>query len=461
MNSQSSALVVDTVIHARWIVPVDGTDSVLDSHCIALCGGSIADICASSEGHVKYPHAAHQELPDHALMPGLVNAHGHAAMSLLRGIADDLPLMSWLQDHIWPLEGRWVSEKFVYHGTQLAIAEMLRGGTTCFADMYFFPEASAQAAVEAGIRVQLATPVIDFPTPWAANAEEGIHKTLELHDRWRNSELVSIAFGPHAPYTVSDEPLKKISMYADELDMPIHMHVHETAGEVTEAIANTGQRPIQRLHELGLLTPRLLCVHATQLDSEDVRLLAATGAHVVHCPESNLKLASGFCPVQRLLDEGINIALGTDGAASNNDLDMFSEMRTAALLAKACANDASALPAHQALAMATIHGARAMALDHLIGSLEIGKRADIIAVNLARFNTQPVYQPMSQLVYSTQASQVSHVWVNGQLLLREGTLTTLNDRNILDQTRQWQQRLAAGTTESAACAPDTESGAES
>ena len=456
MTPQSPALVVDTVIHAGWIVPVDGTNSVLSNHCIALSGGSIADICLSADGHARYPQATHQELPDHVLMPGLVNAHGHAAMSLLRGIADDLPLMSWLQDHIWPLEGRWVSEEFVYHGTQLAIAEMLRGGTTCFADMYFFPEASAQAAVEAGMRVQLATPVIDFPTPWAAHADEGIHKTLELHDQWRNSELVSIAFGPPAPYTVSDEPLKKIRMYADELDMPIHMHVHETAGEVTDAIANTGQRPIRRLHELGLLSPRLLCVHATQLDSDDVALLAETGAHVVHCPESNLKLASGFCPVQRLLNEGINVALGTDGAASNNDLDMFSEMRTAALLAKACANDASALPAHQALAMATIHGARAMALDHLIGSLETGKKADIIAVNLARFNTQPVYQPVSQLVYSTQASQVSHVWVSGQLLLREGTLTTLNDRDILDQTHQWQQRLAAG-------GPDTasESGAES
>lgn len=461
MTSQSPAATVDSVIHARWIVPVDGHDRVLDNHCIALNGGTIAEICPSLEGHARFPHAAHTELPDHALMPGLVNTHGHAAMSLFRGIADDLPLMTWLQDHIWPLEGRWVSEEFVYHGARLAIAEMLRGGTTCFADMYFFPEATARAAVEAGIRVQLAAPVIDFPTPWAANADEGIHKTVQLHDQWRGSELVSIAFGPHAPYTVSDEPLKKIGMYADELDMPIHMHVHETLNEVTEAVAQTGLRPIRRLHDLGLLTPRLLCVHATQLDTDDLALLAGSGAHVVHCPESNLKLASGFCPVQKLVDEGINVALGTDGAASNNDLDMFSEMRTAALLAKACAQDARALPAHQALAMATIHGARAMALDHLVGSLETGKRADIIAVDLARFNTQPVFQPDSQLVYSTQAGQVSHVWVNGQLLLREGTLTTLNDRQILDQTQEWQQRLAASMAEATPGDSDTASGAES
>src|SRR5690606_35412686 len=296
--------------------------------------------------------------------PGLVNTHGHAAMSLLRGIADDLPLMTWLEDHIWPAEGRWVSEEFVYQGTLLAIGEMIRSGTTCFADMYFFPEASAKAASEAGIRVQLAAPIIDFPNPWSANAEEAINKFIDLHDTWRNSELVSTAFGPHAPYTVSDGPLRKIATLADELDLPVHMHVHETAFEVEQAVANSGKRPIQLLNDLGLLSPRLICVHATQLDDTDISLLQSSGAHVAHCPESNLKLASGFCPVEKLRRHGINVCLGTDGAASNNDLDMFSEMRTAALLAKAVSSDAAALPAFAALKMATLDGARAMGLDH-------------------------------------------------------------------------------------------------
>lgn len=460
MPSELDPNVVDTLIHARWIIPVDSARSVLEDHCVAVSDGTIVDILPSDEASGRYPGAAQQQLPDHVLIPGLVNAHGHAAMSLLRGIADDLPLMRWLQDHIWPLEGRWVSEEFVYHGAQLAVAEMLRGGTTCFADMYFFPQATARAASEAGMRVQLATPIIDFPTPWAADSDEAIGKTLALHDTWRNSDLVSIAFGPHAPYTVSDQPLQKLAMYADELDLPIHMHVHETAGEVSDAVAQSGQRPIRRLHELGLLTPRLLCVHMTQVDDDDLALVAGSGAHVVHCPESNLKLASGFCPVQRLVDHGVNVALGTDGAASNNDLDMFSEMRTAALLAKACANDASALPAYEALAMATIAGARAMALDHLIGSLEVGKRADMVAADLGQLNTQPVYHPVSQLVYSTQSNQVSHVWVNGQLLLKEGTLTTVNVRNIADQTRQWQQRLAGSTADSASEGPNADSGAQ-
>src|SRR5690554_5686726 len=230
MTSHSRPSAVDTIIHARWIVPVDAQNRVLENHCITTAGGTIVDICPYAEAADRYPDAQRHELPDHVLMPGLVNTHGHAAMSLLRGIADDLPLMRWLEDHIWPLENRWISEEFVYQGTQLAVAEMLRGGTTCFADMYFFPEASTRAATEAGIRVQLAAPIIDFPTPWAADSDEAIAKTLALHDRWRNSELVSTAFGPHAPYTISDAPLQKIRMYADELDMPIHMQVHETAG---------------------------------------------------------------------------------------------------------------------------------------------------------------------------------------------------------------------------------------
>jgi 5-methylthioadenosine/S-adenosylhomocysteine deaminase len=439
--SNPKAVDADLVIHASWIIPATEDNLVHRNACLAIADGRILGITSSDLAEQYFNAARSLRLDGQVLIPGLINTHGHAAMALFRGIADDLPLHTWLEQHIWPLEARFVSEEFVYQGTQLAIAEMIRSGTTCFADMYFFPEASARAATEAGIRVQLAAPVIDFPNPWSANADEGILKTTQLNDAWRNSELVSIAFGPHAPYTVSDEPLKRIAYLAEELDLPVHMHVHETAYEVEQAVTNLGQRPIKRLYDLGLLSPRLICVHATQLNQQDLELLQESGAHIAHCPESNLKLASGFCPVDTLQQRGVNVSLGTDGAASNNDLDMFSEMRTAALLAKAVSGDASALPAYSALRMATINGARALGLDRMIGSLEAGKRADIIAINLNEMNTVPVNNPVSQLVYSTQASQVRHVWVNGRQLLNNGELTTINRRNLMEMAHHWQNAL--------------------
>jgi 5-methylthioadenosine/S-adenosylhomocysteine deaminase len=441
MTDTTKLTEVDLLIQARWIIPVDDQNSVLQDHSVAVADGKILAIMPSTEAHQRYLAREQLTLPDHVLMPGLVNTHGHAAMSLLRGIADDLPLQVWLEQHIWPLEARWVSDSFVYTGTRLAIAEMLRGGTTCFADMYFFPEASARAAVEAGIRAQLAAPVIDFPTPWAASPEEGISKIAALAAHWRGHPLVSIAFGPHAPYSVSDAPLRRVAELADSLDIPVHMHVHETAGEVEQSVAQLGMRPIRRLAQLGLLSPRLLCVHATALNEEDISLLRDSGAHVVHCPQSNLKLASGFCQVQRLLDAGINVALGTDGAASNNDLDMFSELGTAAMLAKAVAGDAAALPAHAALRMATLNGARAMGLDHLTGSLTPGKQADMIAVRMNELNAMPVYHPASHLTYSTRSDQVSHVWIDGKAVLVEGEHQTVDIAELKQQINHWQQRL--------------------
>ncbi|GGG48828.1 N-ethylammeline chlorohydrolase [Pseudohongiella nitratireducens] len=432
---------VELMIHARWIIPVDADNRLLEHHTAVVDGGRILDCLPQDQALSRYKASQQIRLNDHVLIPGLVNAHGHAAMSLFRGIADDLPLQTWLESHIWPLEGQWISEDFVYQGTQLAIAEMLRGGTTCFADMYFFPESSAQAASDAGIRVQLATPIIDFPTPWANTTDEAIHKTTTLHDNWRNSTLVSVAFGPHAPYTVSDEPIKRIITLAEELDVPIHMHIHETQQEVDDAIAATGMRPIERLDKLGLLSPRLLCVHGTALNDDDIERLQQSGSSVVHCPESNLKLASGFCPVHTLQQQGINVALGTDGAASNNDLDMFGELSTAAMLAKAVAKDAAALPATEALRMATINGARAMGMDQEIGSLEAGKLADIVAVRMDELNSLPLYNPVSQLVYSTRSDQVSHVWVGGRQLINDGKFTSLNISKITDQTKNWQSRL--------------------
>jgi len=434
---------VDTLIHARWIIPVEPESVTYEHHSLAIDGGRIVDLLPIEQARQKYTATHVEELADHALLPGLINCHTHAAMTLLRGIADDLHLMDWLQHHIWPLEQRWVSEAFVRDGTELAIAEMIRGGTTCFQDMYFFPEVAAQQAILHGIRASIGLIVVDFPTVWAENGDAYIEKGLALHDQLRHEPLITTAFAPHAPYTVSDGPLKKIRMFADELELPVHMHVHETRHEVEQEQAKTGMRPLQRLHELGLVTPSLMAVHMTQLTCEEMDLLRDSGAHVVHCPESNLKLASGFCPVAELLARGVNVALGTDGAASNNDLDLFGEMRTAALLAKAVANDASALPAMTALKMATINGAKAIGIDRETGSLEIGKAADVIAVDLSELETQPLYCPVSQIVYAASRRQVSDVWVAGKRLLKHRELTTIDLAALTEKIGQWRQRLSA------------------
>ncbi len=440
--SAENPIQADLLIHAKWILPVVPTGTVLENHALAIRNKKIIAITASRDAESSISATTNIHLDSHALIPGLVNVHGHAAMSLLRGIADDISLKQWLEQVVWPMESKFVSAEFVRSGANLAIAEMISSGTTCFADMYFFPDQVASAALDANIRVQLASPVLDFPTIWAQDAEEYIYKATQLHDNYRNSELVHTAFGPHAPYTVSDQPLMKISTLAEELDVPIHMHVHETATEVEEAVQADGRRPLQRLAELGLLGPRLICVHATQLIDTEIELLAAHGASVAHCPESNLKLASGLCQVAKLLDAGVNVALGTDGCASNNDLDMFSEMRCAALLAKIVAADASALPAAQALELATINAARALGLDTVIGSLETGKYADITAVNLDRLNTMPLYNPVSQLVYAAQASQVSHVWCGGKLIFENGELKTMDRGLLKESVITWQQKIS-------------------
>jgi 5-methylthioadenosine/S-adenosylhomocysteine deaminase len=433
---------VDTLIHARWIIPVEPESVTYEHHTLVVDSGKIIDLLPTDLAKQKYQGTTTENLENHALLPGLINCHTHAAMTLMRGIADDLPLMDWLQNHIWPLEQKWMSEAFVKDGTDLAIAEMIRGGTTCFNDMYFFPEITAAQAIQNGIRAKIGLIVIDFPSAWAQNSDEYIEKGLALHEQLRLSDLCTTAFAPHAPYTVSDEPLQKIVTLADELELPIHMHIHETLHEVEQAHAQTGLRPLQRLQELGLVNPSLIAVHMTQLSDEEISLFVESGAHIVHCPESNLKLASGFSPVARCLAAGINVALGTDGAASNNDLDMFGEMRTAALLGKAVAGDASAIPAMTALRMATINGAKALELDACCGSLSVGKAADVIAIDLSHLETQPLYCPVSQIVYAASRQQVTDVWVAGKRLLKQRQLTTINLEDLKARITEWQQRLS-------------------
>lgn len=438
---------VDTLLHARWVLPVDTARSVLEHHSVAIHQGKIVAILPTAQAEGTYTGQTELHLANQLLMPGLINSHGHAAMSLFRGLADDLPLMTWLQEHIWPAEAQWVSPDFVRDGTKLAIAEMLLSGTTCFSDMYFFPDICAQVASELKIRAQVCCPILDFPTPWAANAEEGIHKAIEVNSTFRHNPLIQIAFGPHAPYTVSDEPLKKISVYQEELQIPVQMHVHETAFEVAEAEKNTGLRPIARLEQLGLLGPQFQAVHVTQVNAQDLALLNQYQVNVIHCPESNLKLASGFCPVDQLQQAGINVALGTDGAASNNDLDLFGELQTAAHLAKAVSGNAAAVPAYEAIAMATINGAKALGIEAVTGSLEVGKAADIIALNFNALQTLPVYHPVSQVAYTRMADKVSHVWVQGEHLVREGQLTQIDTEQLKLKAQQWGEKIRAGKTD--------------
>jgi len=435
-------MIVDTLIHARWIIPVEPESVTYEHHTLVIDSGKIIDLLPTDLAKQKYQGTTTENLENHALLPGLINCHTHAAMTLMRGIADDVPLMNWLQNHIWPLEQKWMSEAFVKDGTDLAIAEMILGGTTCFNDMYFFPEITAGQAIHHGIRAKVGLIVIDFPSVWAQNSEEYIEKGLALHDQLRLSNLCSTAFAPHAPYSVSDEPLQKIRTLADELELSIHIHVHETQHEVEQAQTQSGQRPLQRLQELGIVNPSLIAVHMTQLTDEEISTFAESGAHLVHCPESNLKLASGFCPIARCLAAGINVALGTDGAASNNDLDMLGEMRTAALLGKAVAGDASAIPAMTALSMATINGAKALGLDTVCGSLSLGKAADVIAIDLTYLETQPLYCPVSQIVYAASRQQVTDVWVAGKRLLKQRRLTTINIDDLKVKIAEWQHRLS-------------------
>ncbi len=435
-------MLVDTLIHARWIIPVEPESVTYEHHSLAIREGKIIDLLPTETALEIYTATTTEHLANHALLPGLINCHTHSAMTLLRGVADDLALIDWLQNHIWPLEQKWMSPEFVRDGTDIAIAEMLLGGTTCFNDMYFFPDITAQQALEHGIRAKVGLIVIDFPSAWAQNSEEYIAKGLALHEQLQDASLCSTSFAPHAPYTVSDAPLEKIKALADELNLPIHMHIHETAFEVAQAQTESGQRPLARLAVLGLINPSLVAVHMTQLNAEEINLLAESGAHIVHCPESNLKLASGFCPVAQCLAAGVNVALGTDGAASNNDLDMFGEMRTAALLAKGVSGDASAVPAMTALKMATINGAKALGLDDVTGSLTIGKAADVIAIDLSALETQPLYSPISQIVYAASRQQVSDVWVAGNRLLKQRQLTTMNLDDLKEKAQLWQARLS-------------------
>ena len=422
-------------------MPVEPAGAVLEQHAVAVRDGKIEAVLPASQARARFAGYEELALDHHVLMPGLVNAHTHAAMSLLRGLADDLPLMRWLEEHIWPAEMKHVSRDFVRDGTLVACAEMIRGGITCFNDMYFFPDASLEAALAAGLRSVQGMIVIEFPSAYAADAADYLRRGLEVRDRHRDEPLATFCLAPHAPYTVSDSSLRQISTLAAELDTPVHIHLHETRGEVERSMAEHGVRPLERLARLGLVEPSLVAVHAVHLEAAEIDLLAKQGASVVHCPSSNLKLASGFAPVHSLLKKGVNVALGTDGAASNNRLDMFQEMRTAALLAKAVGDDPQAMPAHAALRAATLSGAKALGLEAIIGSIEPGKAADLVAVDFSAPELSPCYDVVSHLVYAAGRENVSHVWVGGRLLMREREIENPALERLESRWQLWQNAV--------------------
>ncbi len=431
----------DLLIAPRWLVPVEPAGQVLENHAVVVSAGRIVAVLPRAEAERQFAPAATLERPGHVLLPGLVNAHVHAAMTLLRGLADDLPLADWLGRHIWPAEHRWAGPEFVRDGTRLALLEMIRGGITCFNDMYYFPDVVADLAVEHQVRAVAGMIVIEQPTPWAATTAEYFSRGLAVHDQYRHHPLVSTAFAPHAPYSVSDPTLQHLRTLADELDVPVHMHVHETRREVEDSLRQHGERPLARLDRLGLLSAGFMAVHMTALEAADIDLVAERRVPVVHCPASNLKLASGLCPVAALAARGVSLALGTDGAASNNQLDLLGEARLAALLAKTVSGDASALPAAQALTMATLGGARALGLAEEIGSIVAGKWADLTCVDLSGPATEPVHDVVSQLVYTAPRDQVSDVWVAGRAVLADGEFTTIDAGEALERARAWPVRL--------------------
>lgn len=434
---------IDHIVHAKWIITGVENQEPLTNHSLIIDGGIIKEILPTDQAKQRYSAKQTQEFHSHAIMPGLINAHTHIGMNFFRGLADDLALMNWLNNHIWPAEKQWVSHEFVRDASLFAMAEMIRSGTTCFNDMYFYLQATAEAAEIAGIRAHIGITVLEFPTNWAQSPEEYFKKGLAFCEQYKNHPLVTTTLAPHAPYTVSDQTFLRVKEISEKYGLKINLHLHETADEVNQSLSQFNMRPIKRLNQLGLITPQLIAIHMTQLNDEDLDILQAGKPSVVHCPESNMKLASGACPVEKLLAREVNVALGTDSVASNNDLDMISEMRSAAFVSKLSTLNPESLTAHQALTLATRNGAKALGIDYFTGSLEAGKAADFVAFNLDEIETLPLYHPISQIVYSGSHHQVTDVWVGGKQLLKNRQLTTLDEKELKSKAVMWSKKINA------------------
>lgn len=441
-TSDTPSKSADVVLSPRYLLPVAPADRVIEGVSVALRDGRVAAIGGHDEVVASHPRADRVVLDRHLLMPGLVNAHGHLAMALLRGLGEAQALEPWLAETIWPIEARWMDAEFVRDGTRLAVAEMVACGTTTAADMYYFPETAARVCREAGFRLQAAFPLIGHPNAYSAGFDDCLTKGLALHDLFRDDDLITTCFGPHSPYNVGDEQLRRVATLADEVDADVHIHLHETRAEVDDAQRTHGGTWIKVLDVLGLLNEKLQAVHMTALTDAEIELVAERGVRVIHCPHSNMKLASGVCPVAKLLDAGVTLGLGTDGAASNNGLDLFAEARLAALLAKSTLADPTLLPAADMVEMATLGGARALGLADRIGSIEVGKCADLVAVDVAHPSMQPLHDPHAQLVHAGAGPRVTHTFVNGRCVYDNGTWPTLDIDDTLARATHWRSRLA-------------------
>jgi 5-methylthioadenosine/S-adenosylhomocysteine deaminase len=435
---------VDTLLSARWIVPVEPSTRTLESHSIAIRDGRIVAVLPTSDAERRYSATQRIERPEHAVLPGLINAHTHAPMTLLRGCAEDRPLMPWLQEVVWPLERRWLDPEFVHDGALLAIAEMLRAGVTCFGDMYFWPDVVARTAAESHMRAAIGLVVVDAPTGWCATVDEYFDKGLRLHDEYRGDPLISTLLAPHSPYAVGDESLRRIGRLADELEIPVMTHLHESTDEIERSVKQHGCRPLARLQRLGLVTPQLIAVHFVHATEEDMETLAVAGASVVHCPESNLKLGNGVSPLPRLLEHGLPVALGTDGAASNNDLDVLAEARTAGLLAAGVTGTPGSVRAADLLRLATLEGARALGLGDSTGSIVAGKWADLCCIDLSPARSQPVHDVSTTIVYSCNSSQVTDTWVAGRHVYGDDTLFYIDEDRLRGIAERWRRRMVSG-----------------
>lgn len=429
---------IDQIAHAKWIITGEKNQTVLENHALVIDKGVIQKIVPSSEAKQHYQAKQVDDYAYHALLPGLVNAHTHLGMNYFRGLGCDLMLMDWLNGYLWPAEKKWLSHEFVHDASLFAMAEMIRSGTTCFNDMFYFPEAVADAAITAGMRGFVSMHVIDFPTAWTQNTDESLEKGLAFYEKYHQQPLITPTLAPHAPYTVSDESFLRVLDLSKSLSLKINVHLHETQAEIEQSMTQYQKRPIKRLHDLGFLSSQVIAIHSVQLDAEDLEILNETRPNIVHCPESNMKLASGVCPVIDLQNLGLNVALGTDSVASNNDLNMLNEMRTATFLAKVMRQDPVCLNVNETLAMASINGAKALGIDQVVGTLKAGKAADFIAINLDEIETLPVFDPAVQIIYSSSRHQITDVWVAGKQLLKNRELLTIDEEALKAKARLWK-----------------------
>lgn len=434
---------LNTIIHARWIITADQSRPLLENHALLIKDGTIHAILPSESIKDQYSSKDTQTFSTHAIVPGFINSHTHIPMNYFRGLADDLALMNWLNNYIWPAEKKWLSDEFVYDASLFAMAEMIRSGTTCFNDMYFFIESVAKAVDTVGMRAHIGMHIIEFPTGWGSGPDEYFQKGLAFLEQYKHHDLIKVTVAPHAPYTVFDKSMLRVKEIAEQYDLKINMHVHETEDEINQSLKEHGIRPIKRLHQLGLLTSRLIAIHMTQINEEDLDLLSREKPSIVHCPESNMKLASGICPVEVLRNHGLNVALGTDGAASNNDLNMLGEMRSAAFLSKLSTRNPVSLNAEESITMATLNGAKALGIDKLTGSITVGKSADFAVIQLDELETLPLYHPHSQIVYAASRNQVTDVWVKGKQLLKNRKLTTLDEEALKAKAKAWRAKIGS------------------